>query len=106
MLQKVCDEPQQFMKRRLVISKNQHIIHIADVPLDPQMILQKMIQFAQVEVGEVLAVEIANRNPLTGKTFGDRVIDDPIQQLKQRCIFDLAPQQRFQYDMCQLKRVS
>lgn len=52
-----CEQSVQFL---LVVAEHQHIVHVAKVSIYAQFIFDKVVQMAQVEVGQVLARQVAD----------------------------------------------
>ncbi len=87
------------MQCRLVVGKQQEVVHVAEVALDPQPLLDVMVEFAEVEVGEMLAGQVANRQALARGRIGRGMGDDAVEQIQQCLLLEQAPEQGAQHGM-------
>jgi hypothetical protein len=85
------------VQRRLVVGKQQQVVHIADIAFDPQSLLELVIQLAEIEIGEVLAAQVTDGQPATGGGIGWAMGNDPIQQGQHRRLPEQPRQQAPQH---------
>ena len=76
--------------------EHREVIHVPDIAGHALAILEEMVQFPEVQVGEVLAGQVADREAPAGLGTRQQVVDDPVQQAQQGRILELAPAERLQ----------
>lgn len=84
------DGRQSVVQARLVIGEHGEIVHIAKIPWKTQSVLDEMVQFPQVEIGEVLAGQVADRHALARPATRKRMIDDAVQQGQELLVLELS----------------
>ena len=52
--------PAQFRQSRLVVVEDHHVIHVAEIRLDPEVFLHEVVEGIEIEIGEELAGEVAD----------------------------------------------
>ena len=95
--------PQEFTERRqgpvqlwLAVGKHGEVIHVAKIGGEPQALLDEMIQFPEVQVGEILAGQIADGHALAGLGTRQLVADDVVQQGQQLPVLEPASAERLE----------
>ena len=56
-----------------------------------------MVQFAEIQIGKVLAGQVADRHPLACHATRQGMIHDAVQEVEQLTILELAPVQPLEY---------
>lgn len=83
------DLPAYIMQVGFITREDHHVIGIAEIILYTDSFLEPMIEITQVEISEILAEVIADRDAW-------RTVDDLVKEPKQIRVFNLPPERRLQ----------
>lgn len=73
--------------------KQDEVIHVPEISTDPEALLDEMVQFPKIEVREVLACQVSDRESLSLGSARNVVIDDPIHEIKKAAILEHSSKQ-------------
>lgn len=97
--EKIIHRLPAILKIRFIVADDNHVIHIAYIPLGAQLMLRELVCFIQVQISEHLARKVADwhpdaRLPLSGinvnpeKATALLIVNDAAQELQQVAVLE------------------